>query len=81
MMTRMRTNIELRPEQVERLGEYCERERVSRAEAIRRAVDGLVADQREAARVDALKAAFGLWKDRGESTDEYLERIRKEWEH
>ncbi|MFN0093569.1 MAG: ribbon-helix-helix protein, CopG family [Dehalococcoidia bacterium] len=77
----MRTIIDLKPEQLEHLGKYCERERISRAEAIRRAVDKFVeepAEDQEAEFQAALHAAFGMWKDRGESTDDYLARIRGE---
>ncbi|MFN0093571.1 MAG: ribbon-helix-helix protein, CopG family [Dehalococcoidia bacterium] len=78
----MRTIVDLQPEQLEHLGKYCAREGVSRAEAIRRAVDKLVeepAEDKEAARIAALRSAFGAWKDHGETTDEYLARIRPEW--
>ncbi|MFN0095678.1 MAG: ribbon-helix-helix protein, CopG family [Dehalococcoidia bacterium] len=76
----MRAVVELTPEQLEKLGRYCEREGVSRAAAIRRAVDHLVVDEEaEASRVAAIRAAFGAWKANGETTDEYLGRVREEW--
>ncbi len=78
----MRTIIDLPDEQIEALRRYCERERVSRAEAVRRAVDGLV-NERVTRRVEweaAVRDSFGIWKDRGVDTDTYLAELRAEWD-
>lgn len=78
----MRTIIELPDEQVRALADYCLREKVSRAEAIRRAVEQMVRAQQadETERMAAIDAAFGLWKDRGIDTDTYLRELRVEWD-
>ena len=78
----MRTIVDLTDEQVRELAQLCAREKISRAEAIRRAVDALLRDRerRRAERKAALDAAFGMWKDRGIDTDTYLAEIRFEWD-
>jgi len=78
----MRTIIELTDEQVQRLKKLCEREGISRAEAVRRGVDLLL--EHEKKRRDefqaALDAAFGMWKDRGIDGVEYQRKLRAEWD-
>jgi len=78
----MRTIIDLPDDQIEALRRYCEREHVSRAEAIRRAVGGLVREQcaREEDWKSAVRDAFGIWKERGIDTDTYLAELRAEWD-
>jgi hypothetical protein len=72
----MRTIIELPDDQIEALDGICRQERISRAEAIRRAV-ALLVSQRGA---DASGAAFGLWRTgrRGDGLA-YQQRLRREW--
>ena len=72
----MRTIIDLPDDQLAALDGICRREAISRAEAIRRAVDLLVRDRA----AGASHAAFGLW--RGSRTIDgqtYQERLRREW--
>jgi hypothetical protein len=71
----MRTIIELPAEQVEALDALCKREGISRAEAIRRAVDAHV--RRE--RTRGPDPAFGLWADRSVDGLIFERRIRREW--
>ncbi len=73
----MRTIIDLPGDQLDALDGICRRESISRAEAIRRAVDLLVRDH--AAR--ASHAAFGLWRRGARPVDglQYQERLRREW--
>jgi predicted RNase H-like HicB family nuclease len=73
------TVIEVAPEELDQLVRYCAREGITREEAIKRAVGLLVGRDEEAEFQAALDAAFGMWKDHGETTDEYLARIRGEW--
>lgn len=78
----MRTIIELTDEQLEGLRKLCEREGISRAEAVRRGVE-LLLQEREARmeeRRAALAAAFGIWKDYGIDGVEYQRQIRAEWD-
>jgi hypothetical protein len=72
----MRTIIELPNEQLDALDALRQREGISRAEAIRRAVAAYV-------RLEGVKhtnAAFGLW--RGRRVDSLAEerRLRREWD-
>ena len=76
MMTPMRTIIELPSGQLDALDALCRREGISRAEAIRRAVEQHVAKATTAGR----EAAFGLWRGRrGTEGLAYQRRIRREW--
>ena len=74
--------MDLPDDQIRALAEYCAREKVSRAEAVRRAVTALVEERerRRRERTEALAATFGMWKDRGIDTDAYLAEVRSEWE-
>ena len=62
-------------QQIAALGAFCEREQISRAEAIRRAVDALLASQSPAGR----ELAFGAWDRRADSS-EWIDKLRGEWE-
>lgn len=71
----MRTIVELPTEQVTSLDAWCRREGVSRAEAIRRAVASMLADQSSG----AAEQAFGLWRDRGAELEATVDALREEW--
>jgi metal-responsive CopG/Arc/MetJ family transcriptional regulator len=71
----MRTIIDLPPEQLQQLAELCRRHDLSRAEAVRRAVAMLLAQ--ESQRPDEV---FGLWKGRGIEGVTYQQTHRGEWE-
>lgn len=73
----MRTVIDLPSAQVEALTEICRRERISRAEAIRRAVGAYL----KAGAGDAAAEAFGLWAPRRIDALQYERGLRDEWEH
>jgi hypothetical protein len=76
MMTSVRTIIDLPEDQLDALDGICRRESMSRAEAIRRAVDLLVRDRA----AGASDAAFGLWRA-AKTVDglAYQDRLRQEW--
>lgn len=76
MMTFVRTIVDLPTSQLEALDALCRRDRISRAEAVRRAVAQLV--QRERA-VDR-DQAFGIWRDRRVDGLHYQARLRREWD-
>ena len=78
----MRTIIELTDEQIEQLRQYCEREGVSRAEAVRRGVDLLLHEKSERRKrlLAALKAAAGSWDGDPKDGLEYQLKIRAEWD-
>jgi len=71
----MRTIIDLPDEQVRRLAEVCRRNRLSRAEVIRRAVTEYLAKWELREREDA----FGIWRDRADDGLDYERRLRREW--
>ena len=73
-MTVMRTIIELPEDQLEALDALCRREKISRAEGIRRAVAAMVRQ-----RAPESDRAFGLWRDRAEDGVAYQRRLRSEW--
>ena len=71
----MRTIVELPEEQLEALSALCQREGISRAEAVRRAV-------REFTRAHGAalgSSAFGLWRGRRTAGLAYERRVRAEW--
>jgi hypothetical protein len=76
----MRTIIDLTDEQLARLEEVAEREGISRAEAIRRAVDAAYAHVAAGSSGAAREAAFGLWKGRKIDALRYVDGLRDEWE-
>ena len=76
----MRTIVELPDAQIKALARFCRREGVSRAEAIRRAVDKLVADGEMAEAQQNLQAGFGLWRGRKLDGRRHVEALRAEWE-
>ena len=73
----MRTIVEIPESQLKGLSRLCRRERISRAEAIRRAVAKLLNDQRPME--DEMSGAFGIWKHRAGDVRSLLNRLRGEW--
>ena len=71
----MRTIVEIPEDQLRDLAELCRRERISRAEAIRRAVSEY-ARRRNGGQV---RRAFGLWQGRRRDGLAYERRLRREW--
>ena len=72
----MRTIIDLPDQQIEALDALCRRDRISRAEAIRRAVAAHVRDVRDR----EPDPAFGLWKRRPVDALRYERQLRREWD-
>ena len=72
----MRTIIELPSDQIEALDALCDRDGISRAEAIRRAV----ARHLQAERAAEPDRAFGLWRARPVDGLRYERRLRREWD-
>lgn len=71
----MRTIIDLPDDQVVGLASFCKREKISRAEAVRRAVDALLAGRKVGQRQDA----FGAW-DKHTDARTMVDALRDEWE-
>jgi Zn-dependent peptidase ImmA (M78 family) len=74
----MKTLIDIPDRQIHSLSDLCEKFSISRAEAIRRAID-LFVQNNEQSTVDV----FGAWKDKGENEGEdgltYQQQLRDEW--
>ncbi|MES2884444.1 MAG: CopG family transcriptional regulator [Pseudomonadota bacterium] len=74
----MRTIVDLPDAEIRRLDGIAKRDKVSRAEVVRRAVKSY-ADQ---VTPHPIEAVFGIWKDRKDIGDgvEYQRRLRAEWD-
>lgn len=74
----MRTIVDLPKSQVRALDRIARRQRVSRAEVMRRAARSYAASNSQ----DPLDAVFGMWKTRKDIGDaqDYVNRLRDEWE-
>ncbi len=71
----MRTIVDLPEEQIAGLADLCDEERISRTEAVRRAV----ADYLKARHVTKRGSFFGMWRNRGIDGLEYQRALREEW--
>ncbi len=72
----MRTIVDLPDEQVRGLDLWCQREKISRTEAVRRAVRAALSTQNSSPRADA----FGAWADKKVNSRKYVESLRAEWD-
>lgn len=70
----MRTIIDLPEDQLNALAELCKTQRISRAEAIRRALAEMLAHQHTGGRENA----FGAWGRR--DSKKFVEKLRREWQ-
>jgi hypothetical protein len=69
----VRTIVDLPQEQIRKLTLFCRKEKISRAEAVRRAVEQLL----RGSSANDLRAYFGASKTR--SVSRHLTRLRREW--
>lgn len=77
----MRTIVDLTDAQVARLERVTAREQISRAEAVRRAIDATYPENEHAASAKAIRRrAFGLWQERNIDAEAYVRALRDEWE-
>ena len=76
----MRIIVELPEAQIKALARRCRREGISRAEAIRRAVDKMVSGGEAAEAREGFRSGFGLWRGRQTDGRGYVEVLRAEWE-
>lgn len=74
----MRILIDLPKKPLESLAEICERENISRSEAIRRAVFAYINEK--IISLHDKDHAFGIWKSRNIDALDYEDEIRKDWE-
>jgi len=75
----MRTIITISDKDAELLSEICRREKISRAEAIRRAITGYT-KQFQKIHEGAAETAFGILAGQVPEALEYEDKLRKEWE-
>ena len=71
----MRTIVDLPDSQLAGLADICQREGVSRAEVVRRAV----AEYLDARQVAHRDESFGIWRDRAVDGLAYERSMRDEW--
>jgi metal-responsive CopG/Arc/MetJ family transcriptional regulator len=71
----MRTLVDIPEDELEELNLLSRSRKVSRAELIRQAVAGFLAENRA-----GLEDSFGIWSKRGVDGVEYQEKLRGEWE-
>jgi metal-responsive CopG/Arc/MetJ family transcriptional regulator len=71
----MRTLVDLPQRELEQLTALSRSRKTSRAELIRQAVAGYLAQNKA-----GVEDSFGLWKDRGVDGLAYQESLRDEWE-
>lgn len=74
----MRTLIDLPKQQLDALTEVSKHFRISRAEAVRRAVADYL--RKNDSRPGGKDVGFGLWKGRKVDALAYEARLRKEWD-
>ena len=70
----MRTLVDLPEDELEELSALSRSRKVSRAELIRQAVSGFLAQNKA-----GMEDSFGLWKKKGVDGVEYQEKLRSEW--
>lgn len=76
----MRTIIDLTDAQIARLEIIANREQISRAEAVRRAIDSAYPESDQTVSVKAIRSrAFGLWQGRDIDAEHYIDVLRDEW--
>lgn len=72
----MRTIVEIPEQQIEALKALSEREGLSRAELMRRAL----AEYLTRHQTETDNSAFGLWRDNKQDGLDYQQELRKEWD-
>jgi metal-responsive CopG/Arc/MetJ family transcriptional regulator len=73
----MRTIVDLPDEQLEALARLCAKQEISRAEAVRRAVDRLIKESKS----EQKDVGFGIWKHKKMESCRFVEKLRNEWSH
>jgi hypothetical protein len=79
----MRAIIDLPDEQASQLQASCEREGISRAEAVRRAISLYITQRAAQQRAQGIAPAFGLWSKPGRQLVDgvsYQRQLRADWD-
>jgi metal-responsive CopG/Arc/MetJ family transcriptional regulator len=71
----MRTIVDIPEKQLSALAALCSAHKISRAEAVRRAVDQLLKDSAE----NRKDVGFGIWKHKGINSRKFVDGLRLEW--
>ena len=71
----MRTIVDLPDSQLGALARLCEEQKISRAEAVRRAVDRMLKDST----ADRKDVGFGIWKQKHIESRKFVDKLRAEW--
>ncbi len=71
----MRTIIDIPDDKLGALARLCAQQKISRAEAVRRAVDQLLTNSA----VGTKDAGFGLWKHKRIDSRKFVGKLRSEW--
>lgn len=72
----MRTIVDLPDEQVSALAEVCRIQGISRAEAVRRAIAEMLANQKALSREET----FGAWNGKRRDSQALVRKLREEWD-
>lgn len=75
MLSLMRTIVDFRDEQLGALARLCAEQKISRAEAVRRAVDRVIKE----ASTNRKDVGFGIWRNKRIQGRKYVEKLRAEW--
>ena len=75
MISVMRTIVDIPEAQIDALAHLCEQQKISRAEAVRRAVDRLLKESSS----DRKKIGFGVWKHKRIDSRKFVDKLRAEW--
>ena len=76
MMPSMRTIVDIPEKQLDALAHLCERQNISRAEAVRRAVDRLLKESS----ITRKDIGFGIWKNKRIDSRKFVDKARSEWD-
>ena len=71
----MRTIVDIPEDRVKALAKICKRLSISRAEAVRQAIDSYIASCRS----DPSDEAFGIWQKKNVDGVRYQQKLRREW--
>lgn len=74
-----RTQIYLPQDAYESLIELSQRQGVTLAESIRRAVQVYLRQTEASGLSEALESSFGAWSDRSEASEKIVKQMRQEW--
>lgn len=75
MMTSVRTIIDIPDKQLDALSDFCRKEGISRAEAVRQAVNRFLTESAPPPK----DLGFGAWKHKRINSRKFVDKLRSEW--